>query len=159
MLTFLKRAMLVLAFLCSATSIHAQGSDSSAVRCLAENISFEAPDESYTGKLAVATVTMNRVHAKAFPKTVCGVVYQRNTRGCQFSWTCTRRRTINPEIYQLALRIAQEVLNEGRRLAMIQNALYFHSTSVSPRWSRDKDIRRIAQIGAHIFYISVPTGT
>jgi len=51
--------------------------DEKQLTCLAKNIFYEAPMESYRGKLAVATVTMNRVRHKQFPKTICGVVYQR----------------------------------------------------------------------------------
>ena len=39
---------------------------------------------------AVAQVVLNRVRHPAFPKSVCGVVYQGAERrtGCQFSFTC-----------------------------------------------------------------------
>ena len=58
--------------------------------CLAMNIYREAGHESFEGKVAVAQVTMNRVAHPAFPKDVCGVVYQKNKVMervvCQFSW-------------------------------------------------------------------------
>src|SRR4051812_32478270 len=88
------------------------------VRCLADNISHEAPDESYQGQLAVATVTMNRVAHKSFPKTVCDVVYQHGKRGCQFSWTCARRQMkVSSDVYEKALSMAKKVLYDGERLA------------------------------------------
>lgn len=127
------------------------------VRCLAENIAYEAPDESFGGKLAVATVTMNRVATKGFPKTVCGVVYQRSPRGCQFSWVCEKRRSIPPELYAQASSIARQVLYQGLRNLLIGTACYYHADYVSPSWSRDPDMRRVAKIGAHIFYIQVFT--
>ena len=77
--------------------------DSDELECLAKNIYHEARGESREGKVAVANVTLNRVHSARFPDTVCGVVYQavysrwwlehhnklvpvRNM--CQFSWYC-----------------------------------------------------------------------
>lgn len=120
------------------------------VRCLAENIAYEAPSEPYQGKLAVATVTMNRVKSSSFPKTVCDVVYQRSSKGCQFSWVCQKRRSINPVLYAQTEHIARRVLFLGLREPMIGNALFYHATYVSPTWSRER--RFIAQIGAHIFY-------
>lgn len=117
--------------------------------CLAKNIAFEAPGESYEGKLAVATVTMNRVKSRSFPKTVCGVVYQRNPRGCQFSWTCGPRGRLEKDIYAESRRIARAVLTQNLRLTSLKNALYFHNTSVSPNWSFAEPIK---QIGNHIFY-------
>lgn len=118
------------------------------VECLARNIYYEAPDEPYEGKLAVATVTMNRMKHKEFPKTVCGVVYQRG----QFSWTVNPRPILDSKIYKEAERIANEVLFENKRLLSIKNALYFHNTRVLPKWSFD--MTAIRHIGGHIFYVT-----
>lgn len=124
------------------------------VQCLATNIAREAPDEPYAGKLAVATVTMNRVQSRSFPKSVCAVVYQRNRVGCQFSWTCEKRTVhINSATYNEAVDIAKKVL-DGLRLPAIKNSTYFHNTHVAPRWMHDRDITRVTQIGRHIFYAS-----
>lgn len=119
--------------------------------CLAKNIYYEAPNESYEGKLAVATVTMNRVRNHGFPKTICGVVYQRNSRGCQFSWTCGPRAKMNTALYNDAKKIARSVLTSNARLISIKNALYFHNTSVKPDWN--DFARPIKKIGNHIFYV------
>lgn len=118
------------------------------VECLAKNIYYEAPDEPYEGKLAVATVTMNRVKNKMFPKTVCGVVFQRG----QFSWTKNPYPITNLKIYKEAERIAHEVLFKNKRLISIKNAMFFHNTKVVPKWSFD--MTPIQKIGAHIFYVT-----
>lgn len=119
------------------------------LKCLAENIHYEAPTEPYLGKLAVAVVTMNRVRHPDFPKTICGVVYQRNTRGCQFSWTCGARMKFNRTIYNESIKVAKAVLTDQEQLVSLENALYFHNTKVSPNWTF---ARKIVQIGGHIFY-------
>ena len=120
------------------------------LECLAKNIFYEAAQESYEGKLAVGTVTMNRVKSAAFPKTVCSVVYQRGSRGCQFSWTCaTKRAKMNAALYAESLRVAEQIMVEGILLKSIKNALYFHNTSIRPNWTFATPIK---QIGNHIFY-------
>jgi spore germination cell wall hydrolase CwlJ-like protein len=117
--------------------------------CLAKNIYYEAPEEPYLGKLAVATVTMNRVRHPEFPKTVCDVVYQKNRRGCQFSWTCGPKARLNEKLYQQSLEIAKAVLTNNIGVVSLENALYFHNTHVSPNWSF---ARPVVRIGGHIFY-------
>ena len=51
---------------------------------------YEARSQNDDGQRAVAQVVLNRVRDRAFPDSVCGVVYQGSTRrtGCQFSFTC-----------------------------------------------------------------------
>ena len=49
-------------------------------RCLAENIYHEARGQGTAGWLAVAAVTLNRVTDERFPDTICGVVFQAETR-------------------------------------------------------------------------------
>lgn len=119
------------------------------VNCLAKNIYYEAPAEPYLGKLAVATVTMNRVRHPDFPKTVCDVVYQRNSRGCQFSWTCGPKARFNNNLYNQSVEIAKKVLTTNIKVVSLENALYFHNTKVKPNWSF---ARPVVQIGGHIFY-------
>ena len=117
--------------------------------CLAKNIYYEAGAESYEGKLAVATVTMNRVEHAQFPETVCEVVYQRSRRGCQFSWTCGSRAADNQALYMKAYEIAEIVLTDHVRLTKLKKALYFHNTTIDPEWTFAVPIH---QIGNHIFY-------
>lgn len=123
--------------------------DETELMCLAKNIFYEAPIESREGKLAVATVTMNRVRHHQFPKTICGVVYQRNTRGCQFSWTCGPKSPFDSVLFQQSYEIAMNVLTNNAHIPILKNALYFHNTSVTPNWTF---ARQVTQIGNHIFY-------
>ena len=60
------------------------------LRCLARAIYFEARGESTLGILAVGRVILNRVASKAYPNSVCRVVYQNDNRRnrCQFSFAC-----------------------------------------------------------------------
>lgn len=121
--------------------------------CLAQNIFYEAVGEPRDGQIAVAMVTMNRVHHSFFPNTICEVVYQRNSRGCQFSWTCGPKTKFNQQRYIMAYEIAEKVLTKELYLSRLKNALYFHSVSVSPNWDFAEPI---TQIGNHIFYKVIP---
>ncbi|MFA9201497.1 MAG: cell wall hydrolase, partial [Cypionkella sp.] len=51
-----------------------------ALRCLTQAVYYEAGFEPMAGRRAVAQVVLNRMRHKAFPKSVCGVVYQGHTR-------------------------------------------------------------------------------
>jgi len=123
--------------------------------CLARNIYFEAANEPFEGKVAVAQVTMNRANHQGFPDDICRVIYQKNIIYqrviCQFSWYCDRAsasRIIHRSVYNESMDVAKKVLLEGFRLPSLTQALYYHADYVNPGWKRE----RIAKIGRHIFY-------
>ena len=60
------------------------------VAALAAIIECEAGGESYTGKVAVGAVVMNRLHSSKFPNTIMGVITQKN----QFSPVASGRFSI-----------------------------------------------------------------
>lgn len=121
------------------------------VECLAKNIYYEAGSEPRNGKLAVAQVTMNRVKSNEFPRSVCGVVYQRSKGVCQFSWVC--EKDLHPRYgkeWKESLKIAESILINKKSYNVVGTAKYFHATYVDPAWSNTKNM--VAQIGNHIFY-------
>jgi spore germination cell wall hydrolase CwlJ-like protein len=119
--------------------------------CLAQNIYHEARNQSLRGQLAVASVTMNRVYAKRFPDTVCGVVYQQNKRGCQFTWICKHRWVdVNTPKFNEKYRLAVRILTGEIELESLDNAVYYHANYVRPWWAKYKSF--VEQIGAHKFY-------
>lgn len=120
------------------------------LKCMTDNIYYESATEPYAGKLAVATVVMNRVKNAGFPKTVCGVVLQRTKRTCQFSWVCEKRSPPKPHLYDVARKIAVEVLEANKRLTSLGNAMFFHNQTVYPTWA--SSMRRVQRIGGHTFY-------
>jgi spore germination cell wall hydrolase CwlJ-like protein len=124
--------------------------NSGELKCLADNIYFEAGNQSSKGKLAVAAVTMNRVNSPKFPKSVCSVVYQKTGRTCQFSWVCEgKKRVRSQEQYSEAKKIAENVLLYGAHRGILgNNVLFYHADYVNPRWN----LRRVVKIGTHIFY-------
>jgi len=124
--------------------------------CMADNIYNEAGFESIEGQLAVATVVWNRVKSPDYPKTVCGVVYERHVDFrnhkvvCQFSWTCKPKRKLNKKKYKQSREIAREVLLKHRLLADVSGATLYHAVYVHPDWADRTE--QIGQIGTHLFY-------
>ncbi len=114
--------------------------------CLARNVYFEARGEPLAGQYAIAEVTMNRRASPLFPRTVCGVVYQRSA----FSWTdAAALPEPAGEEWKRAWNVAEAVYY-GREAPRLDGALFYHATYIRPDWARDK--RPVAQIGRHVFY-------
>ncbi len=125
-----------------------------AVRCLAEAVYFEAGFQPLEGQRAIAQVILNRVRAKEFPKTVCGVVFEGAKRhtGCQFSFACDgsiHRRPPTEDEMASAEQIARQALN-GYVEPSVGTATHYHTVQVDPRWGAA--LVKTAQIGDHIFY-------
>lgn len=116
------------------------------LRCLAGAVYFESRSESLSGQLAVAHVVINRAESGRFPRTLCGVVYQKSqfsfVRGGQMPAINTSHRQ-----WRNAVAIAQ-IARDGSWQNAAPGALFFHASRVSPGWNRP----RIAQIDNHIFY-------
>ena len=125
------------------------------LECLTRNIYWEAANEPFEGKVAVAQVTLNRMQSGKFPDSVCGVVHQKNVFYekvvCQFSWYCEGNHKIKPihkPLWRESEEVAKKVLLEGFRLPGLKNALYYHAEYINPGWQLPK----IDQIGRHNFY-------
>lgn len=125
--------------------------DRKQIECLAINSYHEARNEPYEGVIAVSNVVLNRVADERFPDTPCEVVYQRNRRGCQFSWYCDGRSDYpaNREKYQELTAIAEKVYT-GKYEDVTEGANFYHATYVSPRWRHAMERKK--QIGLHVFY-------
>lgn len=124
------------------------------IRCLTQNIYYEARGETLEGKLAIANTTLNRVKSFLYPETVCGVVWQ----PYQFSWTLrhTKHIPLREVLYwKQAQMIASAALQGGRidNLEDVTNgAINFHTIYVHPRWRRDQELQRTVTIDHHVFY-------
>lgn len=151
--------------------------DPNEVYCLATNIYHEARGEPLEGQIAVASVTINRVHDHRWPDTICEVVFQAQrdpeTREprlhrCQFSWYC------DGEDREISFRQAyfREDVTEVRDIEMrawiesVEIALlielavlkdntegsthYYNSYLVSPHWARY--YTPTVRYGRHVFY-------
>lgn len=124
-----------------------------ALTCLTQAVYYEAAREPLAGQEAVAQVVLNRLRHPAYPKSVCGVVYQGSARmtGCQFTFTCdgALARPPEPGLWAQARSVAQRALS-GYVAAGVGSATHYHAVYVSPYWA--PTLVKMAQIGAHIFY-------
>jgi spore germination cell wall hydrolase CwlJ-like protein len=146
------------------------------VRCLAENIYHEARNQGTAGWLAVASVTLNRVTDDRFPDTICGVVFQAETKEswktkskkdipdaerifypvrhrCQFSWYCDGKSDdINHiSIFLEIMTFTKFILTSQIMMFDITDgATFYHADYVTPSWAKSKT--KTIEIGDHIFY-------
>lgn len=124
-----------------------------AEQCLTAAIYYEAASEADAGQRAVAQVVLNRVAHPAYPKTVCGVVYQGSERptGCQFSFACdgALARRPNRLFWERAADVARQAL-AGYVYAPVGLATHYHTVAVHPYWA--PSLHYMLTIGAHRFY-------
>jgi hypothetical protein len=123
-----------------------------ALLCMTQAIYYEAGFEPLEGRRAVAQVVLNRMRHPAFPKSICGVVYQgARAPVCQFSFVCDGSLYRRPALgaWQEAEKIAAAAIN-GFVQKSVGVATHYHADYVAPYWA--PRLAKIAQIGAHIFY-------
>ncbi len=122
-------------------------------QCMAEAIFYEARSERLAGQMAVAEVVLNRVRHRAYPNTVCDVVYQgsERTTGCQFTFTCdgSMQRAPYGRGWERSQLVAEHALM-GFARPVTNRATHYHTTEVDPYWN--DNLVRTRRIGSHIFY-------
>jgi hypothetical protein len=124
-----------------------------ALQCLSEAVYYEAAREPEVGQAAVAQVVLNRMRHPAYPKSVCGVVYQGSARttGCQFTFTCDGALAYAPEpgLWRRARAVAERALG-GYVDKAVGSATHYHAQYVAPYWA--PTLVKMTQVGQHIFY-------
>lgn len=120
--------------------------------CLAAAVLYEAGDDD-KGQRAVAQVVLNRARHPAFPKSVCGVVFQGSERrtGCQFTFTCdgALARRYNDLAWLRAQSVAMAALG-GAVDPSVGLATHYHTDWVRPYWS--DSLEKIAAEDTHLFF-------
>ncbi len=124
-----------------------------ALDCLTAAVYYEAASEPRAGQEAVAQVVLNRLRHPAYPKSVCGVVYEGVgvSSTCQFTFACdgsTSRRPF-PRLWEGARQVAQAAL-AGHVAVQVGAATHYHAVSVSPYWRTS--LAPVGRIGNHLFY-------
>lgn len=131
----------------------AEESRARAIDCLAAGVYYEAGDDT-VGQRAVAQVILNRLRHPAFPKTVCGVVFQGAERrtGCQFTFTCDGamlRYTPTAAAWKRAREVAELALT-GSVYKAVGHATHYHTDWVVPYWSAS--LEKITEVHTHLFF-------
>ena len=138
-------------------------------KCLADNVYWEARNQTRVAHMAIAHVTLNRVEDNRFPNTICEVVHQGPTRPswknplihypvrhrCQFSWYCDGKSDeipeVDAELYAEILWLARAfILKRDYLIDFTEGATHYHAYYVKPEWAKTKT--RTAKIEDHIFY-------
>ena len=148
----MKRVVVAIALMASSSFVIADE-----VKCLAQNIYWEARNQSIQGMYAVADVTLNRVKDKRWPSTVCEVVKQRKNAGgkwvCQFSWYCDGKpdtpKSREMAVFNLCTMIAYVRL-KNKDSVLPQDIYWYHAKNVDPYWA-DAYSHKVT-IGDHHFY-------
>jgi len=123
-----------------------------ATDCLAAAVLYEAGDDA-VGERAVAQVVLNRLRHPAFPKTVCGVVFEgsERTTGCQFTFTCDGALARHPSAdgWRRAREVAAAAL-AGSVYKPVGYATHYHTDWVVPYWQSSLD--KLAAVHTHLFF-------
>ncbi|MGN7372722.1 cell wall hydrolase [Bacillus sp. FSL K6-1012] len=110
---------------------------------LSRLVHAEAKGESYEGKVAVASVVLNRTDKKGFPDTIRGVIYQKN------AFEPVANGSINQEPDKESIEAVEEAMSSKDRET---EALFFYNPkTASDDWIRSRKI--IEKIGRHVFAI------
>ena len=118
--------------------------------CMMRAMYFESNRSSADGMLAVGTVVMNRVNDSRYPRSVCGVVGQKN----QFAQgVLTRKMTDSGAV--LASQMADHVLR-GARHPGVQNAQHFHTAGLRFPYN---NMYYVLEAGGNEFYEKRRPGT
>ncbi len=124
-----------------------------AQQCMTMAIYYEAASEPDAGQRAVAQVVLNRLAHPAYPKTVCGVVFEGSERptGCQFTFACDGSLARAPQrfFWERAAAVARAAL-AGYVYAPVGLATHYHTIQINPYWA--PSLHYLTTIGAHRFY-------
>lgn len=105
---------------------------------------FESNRSSPEGMYAVGTVVMNRLADPEYPKSVCGVVGQKN----QFAPGVLRKPMKEKRPVALAAKVADDVL-EGARHPGVRGAKHFHTAGLRFPY---RNMHYVLEAGGNEFY-------
>jgi spore germination cell wall hydrolase CwlJ-like protein len=105
---------------------------------------FESNRSSPEGMLAVGTVVMNRVGSRGYPKTVCGVVGQKN----QFAQGVLYKPMKEKRSVALVASVADQVL-AGARHPGVRSAQHFHTAGMRFPYG---NMHYVLEAGGNEFY-------
>ena len=114
----------------------------SAHECMQRVMYFESNRSSPEGMVAVGTVVMNRLHSGRYPKTVCGVIGQKN----QFAPGVLSRDMGAGK--DLASAMATKVLS-GTRHGYVGSAMFFHTAGMTFPYT---NMHYLVEAGGNVFY-------
>lgn len=108
-------------------------------------VEAEAKGESYEGKVAVATVVLNRVESPEFPNTVTEVINE--VVGDAYAFSPVQNGEINKPASDESIRAVEEALTRQDRL---NDSVYFYNPDIATdTWITTREV--VKTVGNHVF--------
>jgi N-acetylmuramoyl-L-alanine amidase len=121
------------------------------VYLMAQVVYAESCGETYSGKLAVASVILNRANHVGFPKSVSGVINQKNAFSCVKGGKVFHggKANIVPDSSSYTA-----VLDALKGNDPTHQAVFFYNPEISTsKWMKDIKKANIKTIGNHVFFV------
>lgn len=113
---------------------------------MARVVYAESKGEPYEGKVAVASVILNRVKDPSFPKSIEGVIKQPS------AFSCVRKGEITVLPDETSYKAVMEAL-AGKDPT--NEALFFYNPKIATStWMKNIEKRNLKTIGNHVFFIA-----
>ncbi|MCY6371508.1 cell wall hydrolase [Clostridium ganghwense] len=137
-----EEAQVVTVFNSKGQNIYITNSD---IHLMAQIVYAESCAEPYEGKVAVASVILNRLRDYRFPNNIEGVVKQKA------AFSCVRNGKINVTPDENCYRAVNEALT-GKDPT--NNAIYFYNPKIATsKWMKNINKSNAKKIGNHIFFV------
>lgn len=116
------------------------------VNLMAKVVYAESKGEPYEGKVAVASVILNRVKDPSFPKSIEGVIKQPS------AFSCVRNGEITVTPDESCYKAVMEALNGKDPTG---EALFFYNPKIATSaWMKNIEKENLKAIGNHVFFIA-----
>ena len=114
------------------------------IEIMAKVVFAESKGESYEGKVAVASVILNRTISPSFPSTIEKVITQKNAFSCVINGEI--KASPNEDCYRA-------VMEAIKGKDPTNQALYFYNPKVATcNWMKNIDKKNVKTIGKHVFF-------
>jgi len=114
------------------------------IELMAKLVAAESIGEPYTGKVAVASVVLNRVSNPKFPNTIENVIFQKN------AFSCVKNNTLNSYPNEECYKAVHEAINGSDPT---NKALFFYNPKIATcNWMKHTNKVNKLTIGHHTFF-------
>lgn len=115
------------------------------VYLMAQIVYAESRSEPYEGKVAVASVILNRLQSPSFPKSIEGVIKQKNAFSCM----------VNGQIDVIPDKASYDAVLEALKGNDPTNkAVFFYNPKIATSiWMKNIEKTNIKPIGNHVFFV------
>lgn len=115
------------------------------INLMAQIVYAESCAEPYEGKVAVASVILNRLEDSKFPNNIEGVIKQKA------AFSCVKNGSINVTPDANSYRAVMDAIN-GKDPT--DNAVFFYNPKIATSsWMKNIKKQNIKKIGNHVFFV------